>query len=226
MRSWLVGRRVVFFPAPVTSDEPSIRLRYRHGRWWIHRGDVHTAFGMAMKQSELRADLEKVAAFNQRGRGKLARKPLKARAPVKRSIDRMASEAWAKGVRGKPCAVCGAKQRVSGHHIVTQQLLRRIAQQTDLDFERVRWDARNRLPLCERHHEAHHSRARPVALWRVLLAAPKLMQFVRELDRALDGEPVAAFIDRTYRNEPGPLRRGRDGSGPGGDAVMRSADEY
>lgn len=127
------------------------------------------------------------------------KRPMKARPGVRRALDRQASEAWAKSARTKPCAVCGAT-RAQGHHLIPQQRLRRVAEDTGLDFERIRWDARNRLPLCERHHAAMHSRAHPLSLELVLREVPKFLQFVRELDRAYgDGrDPVMAFVERTY----------------------------
>lgn len=133
----------------------------------------------------------------------LARKPMKQCYPVKRALDRQASEAWAKGARAKPCAVCGCRGLIEGHHLVPQQQLRKVASETGLDLERLRWDVRGRLPLCPRHHAAHHSGARRVPLSVVLAGAPKLMQFVRELDRAHgdDRQPVARFIERTYPTE-------------------------
>lgn len=129
----------------------------------------------------------------------LARKPMKARAPVRKVIDRAASEAWAKAARTKRCAVCGARI-VHGHHLIYQQQLRRIAVDLGIEYERVRWDRRNLLALCDRHHSAHHSGAHRVVSTIVLAGAPKFGQFVRELDRQYeDGrEPVAEFVRRTY----------------------------
>lgn len=65
-----------------------------------------------------------------------------------------------------------------------QARLRRIAEDTGLSYERLRWDVRNRLSLCERHHMAHHSGVHRVPLATVSDASPKFLQFVRELDRA------------------------------------------
>lgn len=130
----------------------------------------------------------------------MRRTPMKKRPSVNRVIDRQASEAWAWGARSKPCAVCGVTAGVEGHHVVYQQTLRKVAQMTGLEFDRLRWDTRNRLPLCARHHQAHHVGRLRVPLEVVLEHAPKLMQFVRELDRAHDGcEPVSCFIERTYK---------------------------
>jgi hypothetical protein len=124
--------------------------------------------------------------------------PLKRRRSTKRVIDRVASEGWAKGARCKRCAICNASNLVRGHHIIPQQRLRQIARDTGLEYERIRWDDRNRLPLCDRHHEAHHNRAYTIPLDVVLTVVPK---FVRELDRAYGEEgrePVGAWVARMY----------------------------
>ncbi len=134
----------------------------------------------------------------------------KRRKPLRGPTDRERSEAWAKGKR--PCAVCGAAaHRSHGHHIVTQQKLRQVAAARSvaseldgwasapvIDFERIRWDRRNRLWLCERHHAAHHSRAKPIT-WGVLQEhAPKVFQFAAELG-------LTPWLERTYpRNEARP----------------------
>lgn len=124
----------------------------------------------------------------------MRRSPLARRTPLKARrrhiIERQASAAWARGVRTKPCAVCGALGS-QGHHIITQQQLRQVAKTLQVDFERLRWDTRNRLPLCPRHHAAHHARTHPVP-WSVLEdAAPKVVQFARELG-------LVYWLERTY----------------------------
>ena len=134
-------------------------------------------------------------------------KPLKStRRPV---LDRAASEAWAKGVRAKPCAACGKTHRkhgvvVRGHHVLRQQVLRRIAQSTakatgedpDELAQRFLWDARNRFPCCEACHAAHHAsgvRRRRIPLAKVMAACPKLPQLVREL-----GPEAATELRKEY----------------------------
>lgn len=122
------------------------------------------------------------------------RTPLKQQRQARARIDRQAAEAWAKGARSKPCVICGSRQ-VQGHHIITQQKLREVAIATGRDFERLRWDARNRLSLCSRHHAAHHNRSHPIP-WQVMHAhAPKAVQFARELG-------LVWWLERTY---PDPL---------------------
>ncbi len=119
--------------------------------------------------------------------------------------ERERSAAWARGK--KPCAVCGGAVTY-GHHIITQQKLRQVVaartMAAALDpyatapvprLDRVRWDARNRLWLCERHHLAHHARTKPVA-WSVLQEhAPKVFQFAAELN-------LIPWLERTYPGAP------------------------
>lgn len=118
----------------------------------------------------------------------LKRTPLKARAdPI---VKRLAHEAWARRARSKTCAVCGAANP-RGHHVITQQQLRKTASEQGLDFERLRWDTRNLLALCDRHHMAHHNRTHPVPLWLLSQRCPKVFQFARELD-------LVWWLERTY----------------------------
>lgn len=95
--------------------------------------------------------------------------------------ERLAAQAWARRARGKRCVICGA-QYPRGHHVITQQMLKTQCKELDLDYRRVRWDERNLMPLCDRHHAAHHSRAHAISLEIVLASCPKIIQFARELD--------------------------------------------
>lgn len=61
---------------------------------------------------------------------------------------------------GLKCIVC--KQPATElHHAVAQQELRRHAQHRRRpnapSFERLRGDQRNMIPLCDPHHDEHHS---------------------------------------------------------------------
>lgn len=119
----------------------------------------------------------------------MKRSPLKRKRHA-RTIDRLAGEAWAHRARSKVCALCGARNP-QGHHVITQQQLRKTAAELGLEFERLRWDTRNFLALCNRHHDAHHSRRHPVS-WSVLVTeCPKVVQFARELD-------LVWWLERTY----------------------------
>jgi hypothetical protein len=114
----------------------------------------------------------------------------RARRPPRSPSEIEAAAAWAKGVKAKPCALCGAKG-VDAHHIITKQKLREVAAADGLDVQSLLWDHRNRLALCRRHHEAHHSRMHPVP-WTVLEQhAPKVFQFAREIG-------VLPWLERNY----------------------------
>jgi hypothetical protein len=105
-------------------------------------------------------------------------------------IERLAREAWARRARSKTCAVCGAASP-RGHHIITQQQLRLTATEHGLDFARLRWDTRNLLPLCDRHHAAHHNRTHPVPRSLLVSGCPKVFQFARELG-------LVWWVERVY----------------------------
>ncbi len=116
--------------------------------------------------------------------------PKPRRKPLRGPTDRERSEAFATGK--KPCVICNAAAIHSkAHHIITQQELRKVALRLGRDLESIRWDRRNRLWLCERHHTAHHSRMKPIT-WAVLEQhAPKVFQFARELG-------LTPWLERTY----------------------------
>jgi hypothetical protein len=99
-----------------------------------------------------------------------------------------AAKAWGSGK--KPCVICGS-QRVEAHHIITRQRLVAKARELGIDADRLLWDRRNKLWLCDRHHASHHSRMKPV-LWAVLVEhAPKVFQFARELE-------LEPWLERMY----------------------------
>lgn len=117
----------------------------------------------------------------------LKRTPLKRRSPLRgaRALvvpDRIKSEGWHEGI-GHRCAVCGNRYRreCEAHHILRVQTLRKQASLRGFDFERVRWDLRNRLPCCPTCHSRHHSRLRPIPAAILRAHAPKVFQFAREL---------------------------------------------
>lgn len=104
------------------------------------------------------------------------------------------AKAWATHARGKRCVVCGAA-RPRGHHIVTQQKIRELAKGDEELWQRWRWDTRNQLALCDRHHMAHHNRHRPVTWQEMLAYQPKALQFARELK-------VEWWLEATYPGRP------------------------
>lgn len=141
-----------------------------------------------MKRSPIRngaKSLERGSTFAPKGR---VRRPLTTK--HRAVIDRQASEAWAKGVRSKPCVRCGA-WHAQGHHILSQQALRRRAKELGIDAQSILWDERNRLALCPRCHAAHHLYAKRITRAMLEQHAPKVAQFAREL--GLDW-----LLDRDY----------------------------
>jgi hypothetical protein len=89
--------------------------------------------------------------------------------------------AWGHHAHRKQCVLCGAAHP-QGHHVIKQQVLRKACGDLELDYQRVRWDLRNLMPLCDRHHVAHHSRRHPIELEIVLANCPKIVQFATELE--------------------------------------------
>lgn len=124
--------------------------------------------------------------------------PLRRGRPKPLSVsEREKSVAWHRGI-GCTCMVCGNTYRVEcdAHHILPVQTLRREAKRLDFDFERARWDRRNRLACCRVCHERHHSRHRPISRDVLQEHAPKVFQFARELG-------LTSQLDHEY---PEPVR--------------------
>lgn len=131
--------------------------------------------------------LQRRTALKRTG-GLRQRTPLRAkrRRPV---TDRAMAEAWAAGAR-RPCVVCGDPD-VEIHHVITQEQLRVVARSRGLDLEPLRWDHRNALAVCEKHHAAHH--ARRERLPRLLLErwCPGVFAMADELG-------LTPWLERTY----------------------------
>lgn len=132
-----------------------------------------------MKQTPLKTDPFKTAAFHQRGRGKFDRKP-----PARPDSD---GQRWYVAMRGaRACVACGGRGDARGlvlHHVVYRQHVR--AKGGD------EWDPRNALPLCGPCHSAHHARRRVLPI--ALLPAGALA-FARELL----GAAVENYLVRYY----------------------------
>jgi 5-methylcytosine-specific restriction endonuclease McrA len=62
---------------------------------------------------------------------------------------------WESVAKNKPCAVCGRPDRVQGHHVVSQQAIKKVARRFGYDVLALLWDPRNGIPVCERCHSAH-----------------------------------------------------------------------
>jgi hypothetical protein len=156
-----------------------------------------------MKRSEpLRADPAKTRAWQQRSRKPLERSAIGREGMRSTEIRRATAEArpTAKGParkRGRPrpkrpfwwrgeldgsiCAVCEQAPAVQGHHIIRAEVLRREARRLDYEMHDVMWDRRNRLPVCQRCHERHHNRSRPIRREVLLRVARWVFDFAHEL---------------------------------------------
>jgi hypothetical protein len=112
---------------------------------------------------------------------------------------RIKSECWHEGI-GHVCAVCGNRYRneCEAHHVLRVQTLRTQASVRGFDFEQVRWDRRNRLPVCAVCHQRHHSRFRPIGRAVLEACAPKVFQFARELG-------LLHVLEREYPENPATL---------------------
>jgi hypothetical protein len=108
-----------------------------------------------------------------------------------RRREQRAALRWNLGIRGSVCVACCKRPAVEGHHIIRLQVLRREAKNRGFDFDLVRWDARNRLPLCKHCHANHHSRAAPLSKELLLRVARWVYDFASEHD-------LTWAIDREY----------------------------
>lgn len=73
-----------------------------------------------------------------------------------RSRQSPVARAWWQAVaHRKVCAVCGSTHKVQGHHVISQQVLRRLARKHGLDVLALLWDKRNGVAVCEDCHVAH-----------------------------------------------------------------------
>jgi hypothetical protein len=85
---------------------------------------------------------------------------------------------------------------VAGHHLIRQQTLRKEAAAGGFDFESVRWDLRNQLPVGEPCHASHHNASRRIPRDVLEAYAPGVFDFARELG-------LTWALDREY---PEPVR--------------------
>lgn len=113
--------------------------------------------------------------------------------PVTRSKqERWDGEAWQVSValwHGTRCAVCGDPAHAA-HHVITKNLLKREIGAGGR-YEAAIRDSRNGLPLCDYHHDRHHSRQEPLCL--SLLGAGH-WEFAEEHN-------LLWWIERTYNQE-------------------------
>lgn len=100
-----------------------------------------------------------------------------------------AAALWAASAR-RPCVMCG-DVNVEIHHVITQQVLRRIARRDSLDVEHLRWDRRNALALCPSCHQGHHSAHGRIPRQILKRWCPHVFEMADELG-------VRAWLERTY----------------------------
>lgn len=72
--------------------------------------------------------------------------------------------------------------RLVGHHVVTQQVLRKHG------FNDLRWATENGVPICDRGHGRHHSRHTPIPRERL----------PREAIEFAEGLELGWWLDRFY----------------------------
>lgn len=78
-----------------------------------------------------------------------------ARAALVASQKPLARSWWEHVAKNRPCVVCGRPDRVQGHHVVSQEALRKVARRFGYDLATVLWDRRNGIAVCEGCHSAH-----------------------------------------------------------------------
>ena len=121
--------------------------------------------------------------------------PIKRRVALKKrrrqATDRQAAEQWKADIEGLPCAQCGATEGIQAHHPLKQQWLRVAAAMLGLDFEALRWDQRNRMPVCETCHSRHHLAVRRISRGVLVAACPRVFEMAGELS-------LVAQLEREY----------------------------
>jgi hypothetical protein len=58
--------------------------------------------------------------------------------------------------------VCGGRENVQGHHVITQERLHRVEKERGLKSGSLVWDSRSGLAICERCHTRHTSAFRRI----------------------------------------------------------------
>lgn len=98
------------------------------------------------------------------------------------------------GSRKRPCAVCGSHGRTQGHHVIAQQVLKRLAIERGFSIqetEALLWDIDAGMPLCPDCHQRHE-----LAFCRVpyALLSEANVAFARSLH-------MERYLDRYYPRE-------------------------
>jgi len=122
------------------------------------------------------------STFQQRAKSR-ARKPANHRW-YPDALDPAAQEmrgAWSVFARQRPCAACGAREHIEGHHAIPLGVLKREGVP-----QRFWFDTRNCVSLCSgpapnRCHDRHENHVRRVPRSVVLLGAPDALAFADEV---------------------------------------------
>jgi hypothetical protein len=87
-------------------------------------------------------------------------------------------EVWYRWPLAAQCEVCREKPADEAHHVVREQTLRAFARDRGYDFEKVRWDIRNRQLVCkEPCHEKHTNASQRIP---VSMLRPDTLEFILE----------------------------------------------
>lgn len=164
------------------------RSRLKPGAKSVERGSTFANHGNGLARDPSKPATGRPSATPTNPKRRKAKRP-------DTEIERRKQAIWWEGWERALCAVCRA-QGCDPHHIVTETRCRERARELGLEEHRVAWDLRNRLWLCRRHHDAHHNWSKRIT-WELLeRAAPKVFQFVRELD-------LEPWLERRYpKNQP------------------------
>jgi hypothetical protein len=104
------------------------------------------------------------------------RTPLKAR-PKPSTTDTDAARAWwVAVVKGKRCVVCKSRYLLQGHHVVSQQRLKKEYPKGAPDgrsLQELLWSVENGIPVCAFHHMRHESAFERIPARLIPLAAFK-----------------------------------------------------
>lgn len=120
--------------------------------------------------------------------------------PKKSEHDPALAGKWIRAVlpRKARCVVCGTKDGLQGHHVIPQTVLKAWCAHygfVEQPTQRILWDVRNGIALCERDHSRHTDAYRRVP--RYLLPADVWL-FAAELDALTPTDELRVRIEQMY----------------------------
>jgi cytochrome c553 len=133
----------------------------------------------------------------------MRRTPLRAkRRPSTNDAEK--SAAWHKAVvhPKATCVVCDRPRRATrlqGHHVISQQVLKRECASLELSVEQTQdilWDHRNGIALCTRCHERHTNAVERIRLARL---PARVLEFVHFMDSMIGSERLMSRLRSEYR---------------------------